>query len=95
MTPDNVGLGGIGDPARCRYEQVTVIDQLQEEHQFFRTGPDQDVAGMKIEALSALVIIDYRLLQLRQPPHRQVVLLVGIGLQLLDNGKGDGEGRLP
>ena len=81
MSAYDMGLRGIRDPTWSWNDQVSVVDQLQDEHQFLGTGADQNMVGVEVQVLSALVVFCNGLLQGWQTTHRQVVFLMSIRLK--------------
>ena len=90
----HASLRSIRDPGGCRDNQITVIRQLQQEHQLLRAGSNQHVLRLSLDAVAAMVVFGDGLPKFSEPTDRQVVLSVGMLAKDLHNGLGHGKRRL-
>ena len=74
---DDAGLGRVGHPARRGDHQVTVVDQLQDEHKLLGARPDHDVFAPEGHIVLPVQMTGDGFLQRRQAFHRQIILLTG------------------
>jgi hypothetical protein len=94
MTPDDLGLGCIRNPSRGWNEQISVIDKLEDEHQFFGTWADKNVPGVTIDIQGLFMMFTDSLPQLLKPLDGQVIFFMGVQFQFLYDSLRYRKGRL-
>ena len=94
LSSDDASLRRIRDPGGCRDDQITVVHQLQEEHELLGAGSNQHVLRLSLDAVAAMVVVGHGLSKRREPTDRQVVPSGGVLTKGLHHGLGHGKRRL-
>jgi hypothetical protein len=95
MTPYYLGLRGIRDPCRGRYNQISIVDKLKYKHQFLGARTDEYIFWVTVDIQGVSMVFADSLAKLLKPLDSQIIFFMRVQLQFIYNRWRDRKRGLP